>query len=117
MHEWRPEVVVDAGCARRLIGTQFPEVELGSLRLLGEGWDNTVWLVDERWVFRFPRREVVIPGFERELAVLPRLAERLPLSVPAPVAVAGRAPPPGSAPPCPAHATRRGARPAPDGRR
>jgi aminoglycoside phosphotransferase (APT) family kinase protein len=85
MHEWRPEVVVDAGWARRLIGAQFPEVELGSLRLLGEGWDNTVWLVDERWVFRFPRREVVIPGFERELAVLPRLAERLPLSVPAPV--------------------------------
>ena len=85
MHEWRPEVVVDAGWARRLIGTQFPEVELGSLRLLGEGWDTTVWLVHERWVFRFPRREVVIPGFERELAVLPRLAERLPLSVPSPV--------------------------------
>jgi aminoglycoside phosphotransferase (APT) family kinase protein len=85
MQEWRPEVVVDAGWARRLIRTQFPEVEAGSLRLLGEGWDNTVWLVDERWVFRFPRREVVIPGFERELAVLPRLAERLPLPVPAPV--------------------------------
>jgi aminoglycoside phosphotransferase (APT) family kinase protein len=78
-------VVVDAGWARRLIRTQFPEVELGSLRLLGEGWDNTVWLVDERWVFRFPRREVVIPGFERELAVLPHLAELLPLTVPAPV--------------------------------
>lgn len=85
MHEWRPQVVVDAGLARRLIGTQFPEVDLGSLRLLGEGWDNTVWLVGERWVFRFPRREAVIPGFERELAVLPRLAERLPLPVPAPV--------------------------------
>jgi aminoglycoside phosphotransferase (APT) family kinase protein len=85
MHEWRPEVVVDAGWARRLIGAQFPELELGSLRLLGEGWDNTVWLVDERWVFRFPRREIVIPGFERELAVLPWLADRLPLSVPVPV--------------------------------
>jgi aminoglycoside phosphotransferase (APT) family kinase protein len=85
MHEWRPEVVVDAGWARRLIGAQFPELELGSLRLLGEGWDNTVWLVDERWVFRFPRRQVVIPGFERELAVLPWLADRLPLAVPAPV--------------------------------
>jgi aminoglycoside phosphotransferase (APT) family kinase protein len=84
VHEWRPEVVVDAGWARRLIGTQFPELELGSLRLLGEGWDNTVWLVDERWVFRFPRRAVAIPGFERELAVLPRLAERLPLPVPVP---------------------------------
>ncbi|MEP6640392.1 MAG: phosphotransferase [Gaiellales bacterium] len=78
-------MVVDAGWARRLIGGQFAELELGSLRLLGEGWDNTVWLVDERWVFRFPRREIVIPGFERELAVLPWLADRLPLAVPAPV--------------------------------
>jgi aminoglycoside phosphotransferase (APT) family kinase protein len=82
--EWRPEVVVDAGWARRLIGTQFPELERCSLRLLGEGWDNTVWLVDERWVFRFPRRAVAIPGCERELAVLPGLARRLPLPVPAP---------------------------------
>ncbi len=84
MHEWRPEVVVDAGWARRLIGAQFPELDLASLRLLGEGWDNTVWLVDERWVFRFPRRAVAIPGFERELAVLPGLAGRLPLPVPVP---------------------------------
>jgi aminoglycoside phosphotransferase (APT) family kinase protein len=78
-------VVVDAAWARRLIGAQFPDLDARSLRLLGEGWDTTVWLVDERWVFRFPRREVVIPGFERELAVLPHLAERLPLPVPAPV--------------------------------
>jgi aminoglycoside phosphotransferase (APT) family kinase protein len=84
MQEWRPEVVVDAVWARRLIGTQFPELEPRSLRLLGEGWDNTVWLVDERWVFRFPRRAIVVEGFERELWVLPRLAERLPLPVPAP---------------------------------
>jgi aminoglycoside phosphotransferase (APT) family kinase protein len=85
MQEWRPEVVVGADWARRLIGTQFPELERCSLRLLGEGWDNTVWLAGERWVFRFPRRAVVIPGFERELAVLPGLARRLPLPVPAPV--------------------------------
>ena len=85
MQEWSPEVIVDAVWARRLIGAQFPQLDAGSLRLLGEGWDNTVWLVDDRWVFRFPRREVVIPGFERELRVLPRLAELLPLPVPAPV--------------------------------
>ena len=83
--EWTPEVVVDAGWARRLIGAQFPELELESLRPLGEGWDSTVWLVDERWVFRFPRRAAVIPGFERELAVLPRLAGLLPLPVPTPM--------------------------------
>jgi aminoglycoside phosphotransferase (APT) family kinase protein len=87
--EWSAEIVVDAGLARRLIGAQFPELELGSLRLLGEGWDNTVWLVGERWVFRFPRREVAVPAVERQVALLPRLAPLLPLPIPEPL-LAGR---------------------------
>ena len=49
MAEWSPEIVVDEALARRLLGEQFPELELRELRLLGEGWDNTAWLVDERW--------------------------------------------------------------------
>ena len=43
--------------------------------------------VDERWAFRFPRRDVVISGTERELACLPELAELLPVAIPAPVFV------------------------------
>ena len=87
MTEWQAEQVVDEQAARRLIGGQFPEVELGRLELLGEGWDNTVWLVDGRWVFRFPRRHVVLPGQARELQVLPQIAARLPLRIPEPVFV------------------------------
>src|SRR5919199_2649834 len=87
MRVWTAEITVDEPLARRLIGSQFPEVELESLTLIGEGWDNTVWLAGGRWVFRFPRREVAIPGFRRELAALPLLAPRLPLPVPEPVFV------------------------------
>lgn len=87
MHEWAPEVVVDERLARALIGEQFPEVEQRSLRLLGAGWDNTVWLVDEHWVFRFPRRQMVIPGLENEIAYLPELAPLLPLPIPRPTFV------------------------------
>ena len=82
MHEWSAEFTVDEELARRLIAGQC--FTPGTLRLLGEGWDNTVWLVDERWVFRFPRREVAIPGVQREIAVLGELAPQLPLPVPAP---------------------------------
>src|SRR3954470_2197755 len=82
MPVWTAEVKVDAPLARGLVAEQFSQVELAGLELLGEGWDNTVWLVDERWVFRFPRREVAIPGFERELAALPALAPRVPLPIP-----------------------------------
>jgi aminoglycoside phosphotransferase (APT) family kinase protein len=89
VREWSADVTVDEPLVRRLIAGQFPEVELATLRPFAEGWDNAVWLVDERWAFRFPRRRIAIPGVERELAVLPALAPRLPVGIPAPV-FAGR---------------------------
>ena len=84
MPEWSAEVTVDADLARRLIAEQFPELALDSLRLLGEGWDTTVWLVDDEWAFRFPRRQYVIAGIENEMALLPQLAPLLPLHIPNP---------------------------------
>ena len=87
MHEWAPEIRVDEPLARRLIGEQFTEVEARSFRLLGEGWDTTVYLVDDRWTFRFPRKAMVIPGFRNEIAHLPTLASLLPLPIPVPTLV------------------------------
>ena len=69
----------------RALLAQFPELELESLRPLAEGWDNSVWLVNERHAFRFPRRQIAIAGVELELAVLPKLAPLLPFPVPEPV--------------------------------
>ena len=86
MPVWSAEVVVDETLARRLLG-QFPELELGSLRRFAEGWDNSVWLVNERWAFRFPQRAIGVPGLEGELVVLPLLAGKMPLPVPNPVFV------------------------------
>jgi aminoglycoside phosphotransferase (APT) family kinase protein len=79
---WSPELVVDAELARSLVGDQLPHLRDVPMRLLGEGWDSTVWLAGDEWLFRFPRREVVVPGFLRELELLPRLAPALPLPVP-----------------------------------
>jgi aminoglycoside phosphotransferase (APT) family kinase protein len=83
--EWSAEVVVDEPLARRLLRGQFPDLAGAPLAFLDAGWDQTVWLVDGRWAFRFPRREIAIPGVRRELAVLPGL--RLPLPTPRPVFV------------------------------
>jgi aminoglycoside phosphotransferase (APT) family kinase protein len=85
--EWSPEIVVDEPLVRLLLGRQCSRARAASLRLAGEGWDNTAWLVDERWLFRFPRREIALDGVGRELRVLPALAPLLPLPIPQPVFV------------------------------
>jgi aminoglycoside phosphotransferase (APT) family kinase protein len=82
--EWQADVVVDEDDVRGLIAAQFPSLALRGLRRLAEGWDNAVWVVDDAWLFRFPRRQIAIPGVEREIAVLPRLAPLLPAPIPRP---------------------------------
>jgi aminoglycoside phosphotransferase (APT) family kinase protein len=86
--QWQAERSVDAARAAALIGNSFPALRVLPVTPLGEGWDNTVFAVGDAWVFRFPRRAIALPGFTRELAVLPAVAARLPLPVPAPVWVA-----------------------------
>lgn len=65
-----------------LIQRRFPELDSGSLSRIGRGWDNVVWATVDGIAFRFPRRQVAIPGVEREIALLPTLAPRLPLAIP-----------------------------------
>ncbi len=83
---WTPDVAIDEPLVRTLLA-QFPELHDASLRRLAAGWDNSVWVVAERYAFRIPHREVAVPGVERELEMLPKLAPRLPLPVPVPVFV------------------------------
>ena len=87
MPVWAADVHVDEKLVRALLAEQFPSLDASSARLLGEGWDNSVWVVEERLAFRFPRREIAVAGVERELDVLPRLAGLLPLPVPLPIHV------------------------------
>jgi aminoglycoside phosphotransferase (APT) family kinase protein len=82
--QWTAEIVVGEPLARHLLRDQFPNLPARSLRLLATGWDNTVWVVDEKWAFRFPRREIAVPLVERELVVLPRLEQVVPLALPVP---------------------------------
>ena len=47
-----------------------------------DGYDFHVVIVDDEWVFRFPRRSGVEEVLELEIAVLPALAPALPVDVP-----------------------------------
>src|SRR5437867_5996430 len=81
---WLAEYPVEAPLARALIEAQFPELAPARLQLLGEGWDNTAFLVNDCCVFRFPRRKIAVHLLEAEQRLLPQIAPRLPLPVPIP---------------------------------
>ena len=50
---------------------------------IDDGYDFEVAIVDDDWVFRFPRRAGVEEALEVEIVLLPALAPALPVSVPA----------------------------------
>ena len=86
MSAWQAERSIDEAVVRGLLD-QFPDLAIESLTHLSEGWDRSAWLVNGRLVFGFPRRAVVVPGLEREIAFLARLAPLLPLPIPVPLYV------------------------------
>jgi len=49
---------------------------------IDDGYDFEVAIVDDEWVFRFPRRSDVEEALELEIVVLPALAPVLPVAVP-----------------------------------
>ena len=82
---WMPEIEVSAPLATALIESQCAALAPAHVELMGEGWDNTAFLVNGEWVFRFPRRTIAVPLLETERRVLPSLAPRLPYPIPTPV--------------------------------
>ncbi|WNB90839.1 phosphotransferase [Bacillus sp. NEB1478] len=67
--EYQPSV----NQVRKLLDSQFPLLASMEIKKLGEGLDNTVYLVGEDYVFRFPRLESTVPGLRREWKILPEL--------------------------------------------
>ena len=60
----------------------FPSVRVESWRLLGEGWMSRALLVNERYVFRFPRHAEAAADLAKEAALLPVIASAVSLPVP-----------------------------------
>jgi len=82
---WLPEQVISLLDAQQIIEEQFPELKPVTLKHFGSGWDNTAFLVNHNYIFRFPRREIAVPWLETEIALLPTLASKLPLQIPLPI--------------------------------
>src|SRR5262245_12989851 len=83
----RDEVTVEETVVRRLLAAQFPEwADLPLEAVEPRGTDNRLFRLGDELVVRLPCRERTVATLIRERAWLPRLAGRLPLEIPLPVA-------------------------------
>lgn len=82
------ELDIDADLVRRLVAAQFPQWSgLPVEPVDSSGTSNAIFRLGDELAVRLPRVEWTRSGLDTELAWLPALAPRLPVAVPAPVAV------------------------------
>lgn len=84
MPPWSAKIAVDTQTAQQLLNSQFPQISIETIELVGNGWDNTVFLVNSTWIFRFPRREEAVELLLTENKALPLFANKLNVVIPKP---------------------------------
>ncbi|MCM3597336.1 phosphotransferase [Metabacillus idriensis] len=83
-HPWSPEITVSESLAVKLITNDFPKLHPVRAKLLGKGFDNTVFEVNGRYVFRFPRRQIAVDLLQTEERLLPILPD-MGIAIPVPI--------------------------------
>lgn len=82
---WHANIEVTENLVRTCLQNQFPTLmPMTSLQCIGEGWDNKVFLLNEKIIFRFPRRKSAIELIENENRLLNNLQSRFEVTIPHP---------------------------------
>ncbi|MEI6806291.1 MAG: phosphotransferase [Myxococcaceae bacterium] len=82
---WQSEFYIDLALAKQLIEDQFPELKPAYCEKFGKGWDNLAVLVNQQFVFRFPKRSLAVELIALECDFFEKLTSPLPLPTPRPV--------------------------------
>jgi aminoglycoside phosphotransferase (APT) family kinase protein len=84
INQWQAQYIIHEQDALKIINAQFPELHARTIELLGVGWDNTAYIINNEFVFRFPRRASAVALLQHEMAALPIIAQQVNLTVPYP---------------------------------
>lgn len=80
-----PDMDITVELAAALIAEQHSDLGGRAIRILANGWDNTVLRLGDDLILRLPRREAAAPLVRNEQRWLPELAPMLPVPIPVPV--------------------------------
>ncbi|RUQ99236.1 aminoglycoside phosphotransferase family protein [Labedella endophytica] len=79
------ELDIDATLVASLLSDQHPDLAGEPLRLVANGWDNTLFRLGDDLLVRLPRRAAAAQLVEHEAAWLPILSALVPVATPVPV--------------------------------
>ncbi len=86
--------LMDVGFCKSHIERKFPQLKVGNIQPLQQGWDSYAVEVNNEYVFRFATHPNVMTQYKKEAWLLPRLAKNLQLRVPDPLFIKLEPPPP-----------------------
>ena len=66
----------------QIINYEFPKFNISTIKKIGEGDNSKAFLINQNYIFRFPKREVVKQNLKKEIAVLAKIRSLLNLEIP-----------------------------------
>jgi aminoglycoside phosphotransferase (APT) family kinase protein len=82
---WDAEINITEELVSTLLSEQFPQIEVKEIELLGRGFDNAVYLINQEYVFRFPSKQQAVSLLETEGKLLPEISPHFELATPCPI--------------------------------
>lgn len=81
------DIYLNEEIVKKIVTSQFPEFSNLEIELLDHGWDNENYRLGSDFIVRMPRRLSASRLILNEIDWLPKLKDKLPINVPAPVRV------------------------------
>lgn len=82
--QWAADITISERLVQEVLRQQFPQLVPIQLQSFGAGWDNSLFLVNGTYIFRFPRRTIAVDLIEMENRMLPELSSQLSVPIPNP---------------------------------
>lgn len=81
---WESKNITSAYHAAEIINANISNIKINDIKLLGEGWDNTTWIINNSLCFRFPKHEEAARLLSNEINILSKCIGSKYISVPYP---------------------------------
>lgn len=65
-----------------IIQQDYPDLQVFSIEKTGEGDNSLAFIINETYIFRFPKRAVVKEQVRREIAALPQIKKQITIDIP-----------------------------------